>query len=161
MLEDTLRPAVFSLYELSVSVSHQTQHTTTLFNVRHNWGATLQQDTLQSAMIYCSFYWSAAQTITGARPCTIDQCCSNYHNTKHVLILTGTANIHDYFQDSDLPGCFAAWQVCRIHTCQAAKHQSSTNIKFRSCCCPSVPCCSVNMHCTALQDAGWCNVIIQ
>jgi len=151
MLEDTHSLAVFSSYELSIFVSHQTRDIKTIFNLRHNWWSTLQQDRLQSAMIYFSFYWPAAQTNTVDRPCTIDQCCLNYHHAKHVPVLTGTANIHDYFQDSDLPGCFAAWQVCRLQTCQAAKHQSSANIKFRSCCCPSVPCCSVSMHCTALH----------
>jgi len=32
----------------------------------------------------------------------------HYHNTKHVYILQGTANINAHFQDTGIPGCFTA-----------------------------------------------------
>ena len=55
------------------------------------------------------------------------------HNTKHVRVPLGIANINHYLQDTGLPGCFARGPVSSLQTYQQAKQQSCGNLKFRSC----------------------------
>ena len=56
----------------------------------------------------------------------------HYNNIKHVCAPPGNGNIHASFQDNGLPGCFAAWQVWSLQTCQVAE-QLCGKLKFRSC----------------------------
>jgi len=55
------------------------------------------------------------------------------HNTKHVHVPLGTANIYAQLQDTGLQGCHAGWQVLSLQTCQPAKRERCGNLKFRSC----------------------------
>ena len=54
----------------------------------------------------------------------------HYHNTKHVRVPLGTANINAYFQDTGLPGCFTGWQ-------QPAR-QCCGNLQLHSCYFPNL-----------------------
>jgi len=69
----------------------------------------------------------------------LEQCFADFflayhiHNTKHVRVNLGTANINVYLQDNGLPGCSARWPVLGLQTYQPAKQQIRGNPKLRSC----------------------------
>ena len=55
------------------------------------------------------------------------------HNTKHVLLPIGTANINACFHDTSLLACLAGGQVSSLQNCQPATQQRCGKLKFRSC----------------------------
>jgi len=55
------------------------------------------------------------------------------HDTKHVHVPLGTANIYALLQDTGLQGCYAGWQVWSLQTCWPAKQERCRNPKFCSC----------------------------
>jgi len=65
-------------------------------------------DVSRLGQCFSNFFFSHS---TFSIPNMLTYCC---HNTKHVSIPLGTANINAYFQDTGLPGCFATLREHQI-----------------------------------------------